>query len=158
MIDGAVSAHCPAGALVTTEAHWGLIILYMTIGTQISSQSDLMAALQCCKLQIKRFDLMSKLTEQLGNIKQDSADCSGWVDYPRPHIEGKQIRSVAIRIKVSLLGEVSQQGFPELQIWMFRIKQIQYFCSCWSKNKYLNLFVLDIFIFGIGEMLAYGAM
>ena len=41
---------------------------------------------------------------------------------------------------------------------MFRIKQIQYFCSCWSKNIYLNLFVFDIFIFGIGEMLAYGTM
>ena len=40
---------------------------------------------------------------------------------------------------------------------MFKIKQIQYFCSCWSKNKNLNLLVFEIFIFGVGEILAYGA-
>jgi len=33
MIDGAASAHCPAGALATAAANWGIIILQMTIGT-----------------------------------------------------------------------------------------------------------------------------
>ena len=51
-----------------------------------------MAASQSCKLQIKRFDLMSKRTEQLGNISTDLANCSGWVDDPRPHTKGKRVR------------------------------------------------------------------
>jgi len=33
MIDGAASTHCPAGVLATAAAHWGIIILQMTIGT-----------------------------------------------------------------------------------------------------------------------------
>ena len=37
---------------------------------------------------------------------------------------------------------------------MFRIKQIQCFVPVGAK-KYLNLFVFDIFIFGVGEILAY---
>ena len=50
-----------------------------------------MAASQSCKLKIKRFNLISKTTEQLGKIRTDLANCSDWVDYPRPHIKGKRI-------------------------------------------------------------------
>ena len=51
-----------------------------------------MVASQCFKLQIKRFNLISKTTEQLGKIITDLANCSGWVDYPRPHTKGKRTR------------------------------------------------------------------
>ena len=51
-----------------------------------------MVASQYCKLQIKRFNLISKTTEQLGKIRTDLANCSGWVDYPRPHTKGKRVR------------------------------------------------------------------
>ena len=42
MIDGAVSAHCPAGALATEAAHWGPIILQMTTGTYVDKVIELL--------------------------------------------------------------------------------------------------------------------